>query len=41
MSLIINDYKNYVQIIKVIYKNDLMLMNTINVNKNDIIYITL
>ena len=41
MSLCINEYINYVQIIKVIYKNDTILMNTINVNRENIINILL
>lgn len=41
MSLCINEYTNYVQIIKVIYKNDTILMNTINVNRENIINILL
>lgn len=41
MSLIINDYKNYVQIIRVIYKNNLTLMNTINIDKKHIINVVL
>ena len=41
MSIIINEYINYVQIIRIVYKKDLTLMNTLNVNKKDIIFITL
>ena len=36
MSLVINEYENYIQIIRVIYKSNITLMNTVNVNKNEI-----
>lgn len=41
MSLIINEYKNYIQIIKVIYKDEITLMNTMNISRKDIINIIL